>query len=253
MRLVDKVAIITGAGGGIGRAAARLFACEGASVVVADIVHGAGEKTAREIRHDGGQGYFVHTNVCEADQVQRLVDQTIQRFGGVDILYNNAGVNLSAIITDTSEDDWDRVIDVNLKSVYLTCRCVLPRMVEQGRGCIINTASAAAVVGLRGLAAYTASKAAVLGLTRNIAVDYARYNIRANTLCPGVTATDMTLGVIEAQPDPVEARRRYEQGRPMGRMADPMEIARAALFLASDESSFVTGTQLIVDGGYTAE
>lgn len=253
MRLAGKIAIITGAGGGIGRAAALLFAAEGASVVVADVSVGDGEETVRQITAQGGQALFVATDLRVAGQVQRLVQEAITHYGKLDILYNNAGINLNATVTDTAEDDWDRVMDANVKSVYLTCRFAIPEMIKSGGGCIINTASAAAIVGLRGLAAYTASKAAVLGLTRNIALDYAAHNIRANVLCPGVTATGMTLSIIESQPDPVKARDRYERGRPLGRMADPSEIARAALFLASDESSFMTGAPLIVDGGYTAE
>jgi NAD(P)-dependent dehydrogenase (short-subunit alcohol dehydrogenase family) len=253
MRLAGKVAVITGAGSGIGRAAALLFAAEGALVVVADVSVEAGEETVRQIAAHGGQALFVATDLRDARQVQRMVQEAIAQYGRIDILYNNAGINLHAKVTDTAEDDWDRVMEVNVKSVYLTCRFVIPEMIQNGGGCIINTASAAAIVGLRGLAAYTASKAAVLGLTRNIALDYAAHNIRANALCPGVTATDMTLSIIESQPDPVKARERYERGRPLGRMAAPEEIARAALFLASVESSFMTGAPLIVDGGYTAE
>ena len=254
MILAGKIAIITGAGRGIGRAAALLFAAEGAPVVVADVALEAGQETVRQIVERGGLGMLVPTDLCHAAQVQRLVQETLAHFGRIDILYNNAGINLSATVTDTAEDDWDRVMEVNVKSVYLTCRFVIPQMMKNGGGgCIINTASAAAMVALRGLAAYTASKAAVLGLTRNIALDYAPYNIRANVLCPGVTATDMTLGIIESQPDPAKARERYDRGRPLGRMAEPDEIARAALFLASDDSSFMTGAPLIVDGGYTAE
>ncbi len=253
MRLLNKVAIITGAGSGIGRAAAILFAAEGASVVVVDIAVDAGKDTVSQITAQGGSALFVPTDLRCAEQVERLVQQAITRYGKIDILYNNAGINLKATVTDTSEQDWDRVMEVNVKGVYLTCRFVIPEMMRNGGGCIINTASAAAIVGLRGLAAYTASKAAVLGLTRNIALDYADYNIRANALCPGVTATDMTLRIIESQPDPLKARERYDRGRPLGRMADPDEIARAALFLASEESSFMTGAPLVVDGGYTAE
>ena len=206
-----------------------------------------------QIGTQGGRALFVPCDLRIAKQVQLLVEQTIARFDNIDILYNNAGVNLAARLTDTSEADWDAVMTANLKSVYLTCRFVIPVMIKHGGGCIINTASAAAIVGLRGLAAYTASKAAVLGLTRNIALDYAEHNIRANVLCPGVTATDMTLRVINSQPDPATARQRYDSARPLGRMADPCEIARAALFLASDDSSFMTGAPLIVDGGYSAE
>ena len=253
MRLEHKVAIITGAGSGIGRAAALLFAAEGAKVVVADISNEAGGESVRQVRAQGGDAVWVQTDVCDAGQVERLVEETVARFGKLDVLYNNAGINLHATVTETREADWDRIMDVNVKSVYLTCHFAIPEMIRNGGGSIINTASAAAIVGLKSLCAYTASKAAVLGLTRNLAIDYAARNIRVNALCPGVTATEMTLRIIESEPDPVAARKRYDQGRLLGRMADPQEIARAALFLASDESSFMTGAPLVVDGGYTAE
>jgi NAD(P)-dependent dehydrogenase (short-subunit alcohol dehydrogenase family) len=253
MRLEGQVSIITGAAAGIGRAAALLFAGEGAAVVVADVDSSAGEDTVRRIIALGGKARFVHTDLQRTEQVQQLVQEALAHCGKIDILYNNAGINLSATVTETAEDDWDRVMAANVKSVYLTCRFAIPEMIKGGGGCIINTASAAAVVGLRGMAAYTASKAAVLGLTRSIALDYAQHNIRANALCPGVTATDMTLSIIGSQPDAASARLRYERARPLGRMADPREIARAALFLASTDSSFMTGAPLVVDGGYTAE
>ena len=253
MRLAGKVAIITGAGSGIGRAAAILFAAEGAAVAVADLSTEGGEGTVREITAQGGRAFFMAADVRNAAQVQQLVEETIAHFGKIDILYNNAGVNLRATVTETTEEDWERVMDVNVKGVYLTCRFAIPHMIKNGGGSIINTASAGAIAGLRGLAAYTASKSAVLGLTRNIALDYGSYNIRANALCPGVTATEMTLSIIESEPDPAQAREHYNRGRPLGRMANPEEIARAALFLASDESSYMTGVPLIVDGGFVAE
>jgi NAD(P)-dependent dehydrogenase (short-subunit alcohol dehydrogenase family) len=253
MKLKGRVAIITGAGSGIGRAAALLFARHGASVVVADLSRDSGMDTVDTIQADGGRSTFVEVDVSQAQQVQRMVQAALTSYGQLDILFNNAGANLAAMVTETSEEQWDWVMAVNVKGVFLGCKYAIPAMIEGGGGVIINTSSAAGIVGLKGLAAYTASKGAVLQLTRSIALDYAPFNIRANALCPGVTASPMTLGVIEAQPDPDAMRKRMDSGRPLGRMAHPDEIARAALFLACDDSSFMTGAPLIVDGGYTAE
>lgn len=252
MKLDGKAAIITGAGSGIGQAAAILFAREGARVTVADVSVSRGQDTVAQIEMNGQNAIFAHVDVTQASQVQRMVQATIDAFGRLDILFNNAGTNLAATITETGEEDWDRVMAVNVKGVFLGCKYAIPAMIQTGGGVIINTSSAAGIVGLRGLAAYTASKGAVLQLTRNIALDYAQYKIRANILCPGVTESPMTLEVIETHPDPEAMRLRMERGRPMGRMAKPEEIARAALFLASEDSSFMTGAPLIVDGGYTA-
>jgi len=252
MKLDGKVAIITGAGSGIGQASAVLFAREGAHITVADISISDGQNTVTQIKANGHSAIFIQVDVSQASQVQQTVQATIDAFGGLDILFNNAGTNLAAPITETREEDWDRVMAVNVKGVFLGCKYAIPAMIECGGGVIINTSSAAGIVGLRGLAAYTASKGAVLQLTRNIALDYAEHNIRANALCPGVTASPMTLGVIQAHPDSEAMRQRMESGRPLGRMARPEEMARAALFLASDDSSFMRGAPLIVDGGFTA-
>ena len=252
-RLDGKTAIITGAATGIGRASALLFAEEGANAVIADVNKADGQAVADEIISAGGEAFFIHTDLISADSVERMVAETIQKYGKVDILYNNAGVNLFARLTDTQEEDWDRVMAVNVKGVYLCCRYTIPAMKANGGGVIINTASAAAIVGLRNLAAYTASKGAVLQMTKNLALDYAPDNIRVNALCPGVTATEMTLQMIADSPDPQAARERFDSARPMMRMGNPIEIAKAALFLASDESSYMTGAHLVVDGGYTAE
>lgn len=253
MKLAGKVAIITGAGSGIGRAAANLFAREGASVVVADLSPSGGRETVAQIRANGGEAIYVEVDVSQAPQVQRMVQAAVDAYGRLDVIFNNAGINFVASVTETSEKDWDRVMAVNVKGVFLGCKYAIPAMIESGGGVIINTSSAAGIVGLRGLAAYTASKGAVLQLTRNIALDYAEHNIRANALCPGVTASPMTLTVIETHPNPEAERRRMESVGLLKRMAQPDEIARAALFLASDDSSFMTGAPLIVDGGYTAE
>lgn len=252
-RLSGKVAIITGAARGIGHAAALLFAKEGAKVIVCDLDEVNGEKAVSFIRSQSRIAEFFRTDLTSSNQVVDLIERTIDRFGRLDILYNNAGINHFARVTETEEADWDRVMNVNVKSVYLTCKHALRIMVNQKSGVILNTASAAALVGLRNLAVYTASKGAVLQLTRNIALDYAQYGIRANALCPGVTSTEMTEKVILSDPDPVAARARFDRVIPRGIMASPLEIAKVALFLVSDESSNITGAAIPADGGYTAE
>ncbi len=252
-RLSGKVVIITGAGRGIGRKAAHLFASEGARVALIDIDEKNGSEAAEEIRSKDGEAIFIKTDLRAESQVKQMVDTTVQKYGQIDVLYNNAGINHFAKITDTDEDAWDRVMDVNVKSVFLTCKYVIPVMASQKKGSIINTGSAASLVGLANLAVYTASKGAVLQLTRNIAIDYAKDGIRANALCPGVTATEMTEQVINDDPDPIAARARFDRVIPRGSIAEPKEIANVALFLASDESSYITGAAIPADGGYTAE
>ena len=252
-RLLNKVAIITGAARGIGKVAAGLFASEGAKIVVADVDDVGGNQTVAEITAAGGQAVFHQTDLIIAKQVEDLIQATLKGYGRLDVLYNNAALNHFAQVVDTAEADWDRVMAINVKSVYLCCKYAIPAMKDGGGGSIINTGSAASLVGLRNLAVYTASKGAVLQLTRNMALDYAKYGIRVNALCPGVTATEMTEQVIAADPDPVAARARFDRVIPRGSMAAPIEIAQAALFLASDESSYITGAAIPVDGGYTAE
>jgi NAD(P)-dependent dehydrogenase (short-subunit alcohol dehydrogenase family) len=244
--------IITGAGRGIGKCAALLFASEGARLALVDIDAESGESTVREVRSAGGEAIFIKTDLTNAVDVAHMVAAVFEKYGQIDVLYNNAGINHFGKLTDTDETAWDKVMAVNVKSVYLTCKYVIPVMAAQKKGSIVNTGSSASLVGLANLAVYTASKGAVLQLTRNMALDYAKDGIRVNALCPGVTATEMTQQVIDDDPDPKAARERFDRVIPRGSMADPIEIANTALFLASDEASYVTGAAIPVDGGYTA-
>ncbi len=251
MRLQDKVAIITGAGSGIGREAALIFAREGASVVVADMNGDAGTQTVEDITAAGGEAIFVCTNVAEAGSVEALVRETEGRFDQLDVIFNNAGIfpDADGSVVDTSEDVWDLVMNVNLKGVFLGCKYAIPAMQRAGGGSIINVASFVALVGAATpQIAYTASKGGVLSMTREIAVEFARQNIRANALCPGPVDTPLLQSILS---DPVKRERRLVH-IPLGRFAQAAEIANAALYLASDESSYVNGSTFVVDGGITA-
>jgi NAD(P)-dependent dehydrogenase (short-subunit alcohol dehydrogenase family) len=249
--LSEKVVIITGAGRGIGKRAALLFAAEGARLALVDIDEKNGEAVADEVRSKGGEALYIKTDLTDASDVERMVNAVFERYQQIDVLYNNAGINYYGKLADTDEAAWDKVMAVNVKSVYLTCKYVIPVMAAQKKGSIVNTGSSASLVGLESLAVYTASKGAVLQLTRNMALDYAKDGIRVNALCPGVTATEMTQQVIDDDPDPKAARERFDRVIPRGSMADPIEIANVALFLASDEASYITGAAIPVDGGYT--
>jgi meso-butanediol dehydrogenase/(S,S)-butanediol dehydrogenase/diacetyl reductase len=251
-RLEGKVSLITGAGSGIGQAMAVLFAREGSKVAVADISAEGGQETVRRIRDEGGEAEFFQVDVSSAEQVRRMVDAVIARFGRIDILCNNAGIGVAATVVDTTEEDWDRVINVDLKGVFLGCKYVIPHMLRQGGGVIVNTASVAGMVGVLNRAAYCAAKAGVIGLTKSIAVDFVTKGIRANCVCPGTVETPWIDKILAQQPDPVAERQRMIERQPMGRMGKPEEIAAAALYLASDEAAFVTGTELVIDGGLTA-
>src|SRR3989449_11369436 len=251
MRLKDKVALITGAASGMGRIAAKLFAAEGAKVAIADVTVPAGEGTGKEIRSAGGEAAFIRSDVSKAADVEAMVRFAQDKFGGLHILYNNAGIfhPEDAGTVETAVEIWDRVIDINLKGVWLGCKFGIPALLRSGGGVIINVASFVALVGAATpQIAYTASKGGVLSMTREIAVEYARRGIRANALCPGPVETPM---LAELMSDAVRRARRLVHV-PMGRLGRPEELARAALFLASDDSSFMTGAALVVDGGITA-
>jgi NAD(P)-dependent dehydrogenase (short-subunit alcohol dehydrogenase family) len=247
-RLDGKVVVITGAGGGIGREAAQLFSEEGASVCVADVSAEAGEETAAACR----EAFFQQVDVSDPVSVEAMYAATVDRYGGVDVLYNNAGIMPAddASVLDTEPDAWDRVLDVNAKGVYLCCRHGIPKLLERGGGSVINVASFVALVGAAtSQIAYTASKGAVLSLTRELAVEFARRGVRVNALCPGPVETPLLLRLFGEDPAAFERRQVH---LPMGRLAKPREIALGALFLASDESSYVTGATFLVDGGLTA-
>jgi len=250
-RLDGKVALITGGASGMGRVAGSLFAGEGARVVLADVTDEAGQAAVDEIVSAGGQGAYVHSDVSSPADAERMVKETAGRFGALDILYNNAGIFPASdgSVTETDEETWDRVMAINLKGVFLGCKYGIPAMLASGGGSIINVASFVALVGAATpQIAYSASKGGVLSMTREIAVEFARKGIRANALCPGPIETPL---LAELLADPARRERRLVH-IPVGRFGQAEEIARAALFLASDESSFVTGATFVVDGGITA-
>ena len=247
-RLPGKVAIITGGGSGIGRATALLFAREGAAVVVGDLNHETAQATVSAIQAEGGTACAVRVNVTQAAEVEQLIASAVREYGRLDILFNNAGIGKRVALTDMSEDDWQQVIDVDLKSIFLCSKYAVPVMCRGGGGCIINTASIYGLVGAEGVAAYNAAKGGVVLLTRNMAVDHAKDNIRVNCICPGHTDTPILSALRQDEP----MLRTIQQRYPLGRFGRPEEIAYGVLFLASEASSFVTGTALVVDGGYTA-
>jgi NAD(P)-dependent dehydrogenase (short-subunit alcohol dehydrogenase family) len=250
-RLDGKTALITGAGNGMGRAASLLFASEGAHVVVADAVPDAGNETVAAVADAGGDSAFVEVDVSDEDAVAAMIRFTTDTYGALHILYNNAGIFPAddGGVTETEVPTWDRVMDVNLKGVWLGCKHGVPAMIESGGGSIVNVASFVALMGAATpQIAYTASKGGVLALTREVAVEHARRSVRANALCPGPIDTPM---LAELMSDPEWARRRLLH-IPMGRPGTTEELAKAALFLASDDSSYMTGSALVVDGGITA-
>ena len=248
MRLKDKVAIITGAASGIGKATAKLFAKHGAKVVVADIDKDGGSQTVTQIQNGGNEAIFVETDVTLKVDTEKMVAQTVETYGKLDILFNNAGIAMRLPVAELPEEDWHRCLDVNLTGVYLCAKAAIPAMLKNGGGSIINMSSIYGVVGADVRAAYVASKGGVTNLTRGMALDYAENNIRVNCICPGFVETPLVAGVIKT-PEEYQA---LADKHPMRRLGQPEEIAYGALYLASDESAFVTGIALPIDGGYTA-
>ena len=250
MRLQGKTAIITGGGSGIGEASARIFAAQGARVAVIDWDAEGGKRVADEI---GESAFFLRADVANPTDMEAMATAASERFGRIDILFNNAGVSCVGTLHETSEKEWDRVMAINLKGIYLACKHVVPIMIKQNSGCIINMASGAAVMGLAQRAAYTASKGAVDALTRAMQVDYTKYNIRVNSILPGTIYTPFVEGYLRRHySDNVEkATENLKKRQVSGTLGTPDDVGYAALYLASDEAKFVYGSGLVVDGGFT--
>ncbi len=250
-RLDGKVALVTGGSSGIGQATAQIFAREGAKVVVADVLVEGGEETVRLIKAAGGDAIFVKTDVSRPAEVEAMVKRAVDTYGRLDCAFNNAGIE--GALQPTSEYDeamWDRVISINLKGVWLCMKYEIPQMLKQGSGAIVNTASAAGLVGVQGLSAYTAAKHGVNGLTKTAALEYAKSGIRINSVCPGGVDTPMVRRVFGNNPQFAEAAAAVE---PVGRLAQPAEIGEAVVWLCSEAASFVTGLPMAVDGGMVAQ
>lgn len=249
MQFKDKVVLVTGASGGIGAGTAAAFAREGAKVMLADIDADQGRQRVAEIEAAGGQAAFRRTDVSRAEEMRALVEETLQRFGRLDILHNNAGISGgNAFTADIAEEEWDRVIGINLKGVWLGLKYAIPPMLEQGGGVIVNTASALSITVLPGSAHYIATKHAVAGLTKTAAIEYASRNIRINAVCPGVIRTAM----LNSHPQLEEFEPKLLALHPAGRLGEIEEVVNAVLWLASDGASFMHGSLMTVDGGWTA-
>jgi NAD(P)-dependent dehydrogenase (short-subunit alcohol dehydrogenase family) len=251
-RFSGKVALVTGAASGIGRACAQLFAKEGASVVVSDVTLEGGQQTVRLIEEDGGEAFFVETDVSKAAQVEALVGRAVEAYGRLDYAFNNAGIEgrMATNTADYPEEEWDRVIAINLKGVWLCMKNEIPQMLSQGAGSIVNNSSVEGLVGLEGTSAYAASKHGVVGLTKTAALEYAQSGIRVNAVCPGLIRTPMveryTKGDAETE---AQWAAIFE---PVGRMGSSEEVAEAVVWLCSEAASFVTGHAMAVDGGFLA-
>lgn len=251
-----KAVVITGAAHGIGRATALEFAREGAMVTVADVAEDAGRVVVARLGDLGGRGLFVQADVSKSDQCRRVIAATVQEFGGVDVLFNNVGIqppDSYANAEDTSEETWDRIVDVNLKSYFLMAKYAIPELRKRGGGVIVNTASVQGLQSMKGVPAYAASKGGILSLTRQLAVEYAAENIRVLAVCPGTIDTEMVRSIATMGGGDVEAElRRYGASHPIGRIGTGQDIANVVLFLASEKASFMTGEYVCVDGGYMA-
>jgi NAD(P)-dependent dehydrogenase (short-subunit alcohol dehydrogenase family) len=253
MRLKDKVAIITGAGSGIGRACAILFGKEGANVIATDWNEQTSEEVVKQIKSEGGEAISIRADVSNSTDVQEMVRESIKRYKKLDVLVNNAGIFITPYtVTDTSEEDWEKTLSVNLKGVFLCSKYAIPELIKTGGGSIINISSISGVIGQPAQAAYNASKGGIVQLTKCMALDYAANKIRVNCICPGYVETGMTKDLFDKARENQREWKKILSLHPIGRVGTPEDIAYAALYLASDESSWVTGSSLVVDGGYTA-
>jgi len=246
----DKVVIVTGGAVGIGRATAMAFAEKNARVIIADIDIEKGKQTSSLM---GGEAFFIKTNVANSESVNNMVKEVTKRFGRIDILVNNAGIYYQGDVIKTTEEEWDGVMAVNLKGMYLCCHYVIPVMLKGNGGVVINVASEAGLVGIAGQTAYNVSKAGAISLTQSMAVDFARKGVRVNAVCPGTTETPLVKNALEKSKDPEKERRKLEECRPLNRLGRPEEIAAAILAMASDNLGYATGSVLSIDGGYTAK
>lgn len=250
MNFEDKVVIITGAAVGIGRETAIAFAEQDARVVIADIDVEKGKQTSSLI---GGDAFFIEVNVADSESVKNMVKEVTKRFGRIDILVNNAGIYYQGDVIETTEEEWDKVIAVNLKGMYLCSHYVIPIMLRRNGGVVVNVASEAGLVGIAGQVAYNASKAGVISLTKSMAVDFGRQGVRVNAVCPGTTETPLVKNALKRSKDPEKERRKLEECRPLNRLGRPEEIAAAILAMASDNLGYATGSVFSIDGGYTAK
>jgi NAD(P)-dependent dehydrogenase (short-subunit alcohol dehydrogenase family) len=249
--LSGKVALVTGAASGIGRQSALAFARAGAKVVVSDVTVDAGEETVSMIKKAGGEAFFVRADVSKAADVNALVAKAVEKYGKLDCAHNNAGIEgVLGPCGDCTEENWDRTIAINLTGVFLCCKAEIAQFLKQGGGVIVNTASVAGLVGFAGIPAYTASKHGVNGLTKQIALDYAKANIRVNSVCPGVIKTPMIDRFTGGDPEALKA---FTATEPVGRLGLPEEIADAVVYLCTDQASFITGINMPVDGGFIAQ
>lgn len=253
MSFEGKVALVTGAGAGIGLATALDLAKKGTRVGIVDRDAQAGKKAVQQCLTFGAQALFLDCNVSVSADVDRMITQVLAEWGRIDILVNNAGIYLQGDATKTAPADWDQIMAVNLTGTFLCTRAVIPIMIEQGGGVIINVGSEAGLVGIGNQVAYNVSKAGIIALTRSCAVDFAPHGVRVNCVCPGTTETPLVQAAVQRSEDPIAARRKLEAVRPLNRLGKPEEIASAIVYLASDEAGYATGSILSIDGGYTAQ